>query len=181
MEVILYLIGVILVLLSIELLILIIEVVKLSSSIQSFIYTRGSEPHRDTIDNSTLVSLLSKLHLAPHYDEKHTPSSTHVQGPEQEENLAPATKNPEDSTDSTKPQSVDQNINSEETSEETFEPETPPSAARRPVGTPPVSLKKSNEIETKTANFNIRKCPECGRENSSFRKECFYCNTPLTE
>jgi|GEM_PF-6202253 len=188
MEVIVYVIGIILVLLSIELLILIIEVVKLSSSIQSFIYTKGSEPQRDTIDSNTLVSLMSKLHLAPRYTEnqqdKEISSTTSAAGEQESDKNVQRPEDESPSIISQDSEPEDLNLLSDEqdiNKQQEPEPQAGPSAARRPVGAPPAASQKPKETETKAANFSIHKCPECGRENSAFRKVCFYCNSALTD
>jgi len=205
MNAILYIIGILLVLVIIELLILIIEVVKLSASLQSHIHISGNRQSQNNLDQNTLISLLSRF--GPVRTEQPTTTGDETQTASGEkgktEGNPSENKVPEEKLQSTAetvsaPDNEPEPLAKESTTtepepstEQTFDTEAAPSNsypedsderyAQSPAPEQQPVRKRSPETETSASSFSVHKCPECGRENSSFRKTCFFCDASLTD
>jgi hypothetical protein len=186
MDALLYVIGVLLVLIVVELLILTIEVVKLSSALQNFLLNRNSES-QNTQDTRSLASLFSQL--TDFRDKKG-----------KEKSDTPVSESPQSATSTGRNVEKSENDTKDFDTQETFGTQDSPSVGGDASNSVPTGestgtgsssehLQSSSSSggraasETKTAvsSFSVLKCPSCGRENSSFRKTCYFCETPLQD
>lgn len=202
MDVLIYISGILLLFLCIEILILILEVVKLSSSLQNYFLSQHKTQDQDYLEKKSLISLLSKAIGRSSGAAPESPDRTEVrQGSEKREEETPepslsSTQTvdggggkevfEEESRPTSSPKDETTAKTEEETEAKSISASEPPAAESRTSQR--ISMrsrneieKKSSETETKAASVSVQKCPQCGRENSSFRKDCFFCNAPLTD